>query len=235
MRSPPLGFQHLPGAAGLRVLTLTAIRGMKEADRLHLADYLAAVNPVDFVWPWLAHGVGLHLSWGSGYGPGRRLNPEVIAHAAAMVARKRRIRLALAVSIICGVGPGAARLARWSDVDLKPGRWKGRWTIPRAHYVPAGWSPASKEQGPQLKAEELAIPERAYWLFRKARKVGDGWDLLAKLVVGFRGRLAENGGEISRPPRPPRPGRDAPVFPGTTPDAFLPEDALRDFLRTAQP
>lgn len=162
-----------------------------------------AVDPEDGSWLAPRRRATLAL----GHGPAGRLDPRDFARAAAEVAWKRRLRLALAVSLLCGVGPGAARLARWRDVDLDA----GLWTVPRAHFVPAQRRPGKRARARQ--SEAFPIPPAADVAFRDAFQVGDGWRLLRRIAPWAEEHLAVRGGEI-RLPRPPR----APP-PSSSPDA----------------
>ena len=116
------------------------------------------------------------LAWGEDLATGRRLDLETLYPAfAAKLAYQRRVRLALAVAILCdGVaGPGAARLARWRDIDLA-GR---RWTVYLAHGAPG-----RKSRRGRMASVAVELPPRAVEASEEARALRDGLRLLLDLV-----------------------------------------------------
>ena len=216
------------------------------AERIDLVDRLGLLD-VDSTW--LSPRKRRHLEWG--HGMRYRLDPEDFKRAAAEVACKRRVRLALAVSVLCNVGPGAARLARWRDLELDAE--PAAWFVPRPHVVAARRSPDTLARLAMMKRgseraredaegfgelEEVSVPPEAVDVFRQAREVGDGWKLLRKIAPLIEAHLAIRGGEVEppRPPRPPRPGAlvfPRRVFPGREPDEPLPEHSFRYYLSSS--
>ena len=141
--------------------------------------------------------------------------------AAAKVARERKIRLALALVAICGVPLGAARRAKWARVDLKA----QQWTVPRCHLP----NVERKGMGARDRFKRYPITPKAESVFRAARMVGDGWELLPKIVGVPLYELADSNHVW----RPQPPARSPLVFPaqagGNTP---LSDNAIRYRLKT---
>ena len=79
--------------------------------------------------------------------------------------------ISLAVAILCdGVeGPGAARLARWRDIDLA----SRRWTIYLAHGAPG-----RKSRRRRVASVAGELPPRAVEVFEEARELRDGLRLV---------------------------------------------------------
>ena len=166
------------------------------------------------------------LAWGEDLATGRRLDLETLYPAfAAKMAYQRRVRLALAVAILCdGVeGPGAARLARWRDIDLA----SRRWTVYLAHGTPG-----RKSRRGRMASVAVELPARAVEVFEEARALRDGLRLLLDLVHPEHYSPAEARRTFQYPRRPPPPGPRALVFPGRTPHEPIPEHAFRYLLRT---
>ncbi len=113
-----------------------------------------------------------HLTWGRTWRgvAGWTWRPLYPAFAAKM-AYQRRVRLALAVALLCdGVeGPGAARLARWRDIDLA----SRRWTIYLAHGAPG-----RKSRRGRMASVAGELPPRAIEVFEEARELRDGLRLV---------------------------------------------------------
>lgn len=225
-------------------LTLTYIQNvLGRTDREAVVGHLLAVDINDDVWPWLTKGRLEHLRWGvdahSNSYNGRRLRQEDLDGARAKVARKRRIRLALAASILAEVGQGAVLNATWDDVKLEG----ELWSVPKADHVPAGWSRKHRRGGRAPAAEVVPLPKGAplHRVFNEAREVGFGVNLLLRLVPEVKHSLATLGGDLYAPPdsNAPVPSRVFAKPAGDPGDARYPvgreeplrPDALRDFLR----
>ncbi len=166
------------------------------------------------------------LAWGRDLKAGRRLKLETLyPDFAAELACQRRIQLALAVAILCdGVeGPGAARLARWRDIDLA----RRRWTV-----YPAHGAPGRKSRRGRMASVAVELPPRAVEVFEEARALRDGLRLLLDLVRPVHCSPAEARRTFRWPRRPPPPGPRALVFPGRTPCKPIPEHAFRYLLQT---
>ena len=223
-------------------LSLTAIQKLGRDDREAIVEHLLALNINDDVWPWLTRGKLDHLQFGvqahSRAYYGRRLRRADFDYARVKVARKRAIRLALAVAILAEVGPGAVLKATWADVRLD----EERWTIPLADFIPAR-RPSQHKRGARDPAiKDMKIPKggQIHRLFREARGIGHGFDLLCELVPPVRNELAGSGGDFYVPEsewcEETRP--EEPVFASPSlkysyyarRNALRP-DALRDFLR----
>ena len=144
--------------------------------------------------------------------------------AAKKLAYQRRVQLALAVSILCPEveGPGAARLARWRDVDLL----SGRWTIPLAH-VYAG----RRSRVGRARSICVTVPPDAVGLLKEARDLRDGMCLLLSLVRPVECSLEEARRKFKWPRRPRGPGQGSLVFSGRTSGEPIPEHAFRYMLK----
>ena len=166
------------------------------------------------------------LAWGEDSKRRRRLKLEILyPDFAAGLAYQRRIQLALAVAILCdGVeGPGAARLARWRNIDLE----SRRWTVYLAHGTPG-----RKSRRGRMASVAVELPPRAVKVFEEARELRDGMCLLLDLVRPVHCSLAEARRTFGWPRRPAPPGPRALVFPGRTPREPISEHAFRHLLQT---
>lgn len=168
---------------------------------------------------WLSAREKEHLEWGRG--ARCRKKQADFDRAAAKVARERKIRLALALVAICGAPVGAARRATWARVDLEA----RQWTVPRSHLP----NVERKGMGAQERFKRYRITPQAESVFRAASMVGDGWELLPK-IVGISLYELMGSHDVCQP-RPP--ARSPLVFPaqagGGTP---LSDNAIRYRLKT---
>ena len=161
------------------------------------------------------------LSWGTDAARAKLL-PDV----ARKMGYKRRLRLALAVQIICGVSAGGVRKARWRDVDFD----NKMWTVPISHCEPGRKSRCGRKQ--TLK---VPLSPEALRLFQEARNLRDGIRLVRdRLWPDMHGgvSMADYRRRHSLPRLPPPPPKGALVFPGRSPTEPLPQHAFRYLLQT---
>lgn len=201
-------------AAQVRDLTPAGLRRLSTDERERIYDALLEVS-----YTWLSERELEHLTWG--HGLRCRMDRADFDLAAAKVARERRIRLALALVLTCGVPPGAARRAHWAHVDLRAKQWR----VPRVHL------PHLERQGmgARERAKQFTLSPMAVEVFREASEVGDGWRILQRVVPTPSPNPLPIG-DVRRPPRRPRPPRKGLVFPGPCAEP-LPEHILGRRLR----
>ena len=180
---------------------------------------------------WLSEREREHLEWG--HGVRCKMRQDDFDAAAAKVARERRLRLALALVVLCGVPPCAALRVHWNDVKLKA----QRWNVPRRNLPKAGrasWVTGRRWDEPRRRFMLVDMPKPAADVFRKAREVRDGWGLLRRIVrIRPRHLLEHDPDGIRQPLSPPMPRGDVPVFPASRlqPLEYLPEHAMGYCLR----
>ena len=227
-------------------LSLTAIQKLAQNDRDAIVERLLDLDIKDEIWPWLTRGKQKHFAGGvdahSRAYHGRRLRRADFNYARVRVARKRAIRLALAVAILAEVGPGAVLKATWADVRLD----EERWTIPLADFIPARRPPQHKRGARDPATKDMKIPKggQIHRLFRQARGICHGVALLCTLAPAVKDEFTKNGGRCYVPEsvrlKELRPGElrpEEPVFASPSLKSYhargnaLRPDALRDFLR----
>ena len=160
------------------------------------------------------------LSWGTD-----AMRAKLLPDVARKIGHKRRVRLALAVQIICSVSAGGVREARWRDVDLD----NGRWTVPISHC-----EPGRKSRRGRMQKRKVPLSPEALHLFQEARDLRDGIRLVRDcLRPDMHGGLsmADYRRRHSLPRLPPPPPKGALVFPGRSPTEPLPQHAFRYRLR----
>ena len=194
------------------------------AERDDLLAHLLDDGPANYRWLSPGTATWNRLVWGHGMPLKVK---QAFKKAAAKVAYQRRIQLALAVSILCGVCPGnAALLARRQDVDLTA----REWTVRSADIRPAKRRPETRRK----TTEKFSIPPRAVTAFYDAENIRDGWALLLRIVPRAKCHLARNGGvlAIERPHLPSPPKRQDLVFPssGHTPRTPIPKHVFHYYL-----
>ena len=160
------------------------------------------------------------LSWGT---DARRA--KLLPDVARKVGYERRLRLALAVQIICAVSAGGVRQARWRDVDLD----NKTWTVPISHC-----EPGRKSRRGRMQSRGVPLSPEALHLFHEARDLRDGIRLVRGcLWPDMHGGLSmpDHRRQHNLPRLPPPPPKGALVFPGRSPNEPLPQHAFRHLLR----
>ena len=160
------------------------------------------------------------LSWGTDL-----VRTKLLPEVARKMGHERRLRLALAVQIVCGVSAGGVRKARWRDVDLD----NETWTVPISHC-----EPGRKSRRGRMQKRVVPLSPQALDLFQEARDLRDGILLVRDcLSPDMHGGLSmtDYRRQHSLPRLPPPPPKGALVFPGRSPSEPLPQHAFRYLLR----
>ena len=166
--------------------------------------------------PHISRRVEERLSWGTD-AERAKLLPTV----AWKVSYERRVRLALAVQIICAVSAGGVRGARWNEIDFG----KMTWTV-----LISRCEPGRKSRRGKMQRRVVPLSPQALHLFQEARDLRDGIRIVRACLYPDMHRCLSIA-DYRRKHHLLPPPQSALVFPGRSRSEPLPKHAFRYLLQ----